>query len=261
MIVRKALPELWIDSYNDMPVYGGVTEFVLVYGNVGGLESRVWIHTTFPEEANFLESDPPPNEVGPEGEWATWDLGEFGHGMGHTITVSTEIAPRLPPSTTIQIWSGIHNHIDELADETEVIYHVPAPTWDKWVNGVPWHPDLEVPAWTSDTLTVVDVISTRSGAAIVENWNPEHLALTGYITEPVAGIILSGTGFLSWEFPMGVPETITITKFYHVEPGAWDYTVLWEELWMEAGEWERRPVHVEKIPSEFVYLPLVVRNY
>jgi hypothetical protein len=177
-------------------------------------------------------------------------VGALGDGDAGSITVTVQIEPGLPPSTTVEIWDGIFNHANELDDETLISYHVPPPTWDKWVNGEPWTPELGVTVETSDTITVVDVISTYSGAAIVEHWNPERLALVDYTTEaPVAGIILSDTGFLSWEFPGGAPGQITITKVFHVEPCTWTYTVLWEELWVEGIEWERQPVHIDKIPS------------
>ena len=60
---------------------------------------------------------------------------------------------------------------------------------------------------------------------------------------------------------MGAPEIITLTKVFHVEPLAWDYTVLWEELWVEGEEWERRPVEIDKRPTYLVYLPLVMRGH
>jgi hypothetical protein len=252
VLVSKRQPDLWIDSFFDVSVYSGdEAQFVLTYGNVGGFESQAGITNTFPAEAPFAWSDPAPARFDEENRrWAYWDVGSLGDGDGGSITVAVQIVPGLPPSTTIEIWDGIFNHAGELEDETLIVYHVPPPTWDKWVNGEPWTPELGVTVETSDTITVVDVISTRSGAAIVEHWNPEHLTLVDYTAEaPVPGIILSDTGFLSWEFPGGVPGQITITKVFHVEPCTWTYTVLWEELWVEGVEWERRPVHVDKMPS------------
>jgi hypothetical protein len=251
VIVRKRQPELWIDSFFDVSVYGGdEAEFVLDYGNVGGFESRAWISNTFPAGAPFVASDPPPTDADPDGRWAWWDVGPLADGDGGSISVTVGIARGLPPSTTVEIWDGIFNHVDELAAETWINYHVPPPVWNKWVNGVSWTPGLGVGVETSDTITVTDVISTRSGVAMVEHWNPDHLALAGYSLEPQAGIVLSDAGFLSWEFPEGAPGVMTITKVYHVEPCTWTYTVLWEELWVEGVEWERRPLHIDKLPSD-----------
>jgi len=258
--VEKVQPELWIDSFFDVTVYSGdEAEFELIYGNTGGFENQAWIRNEFPPEAPFLDSAPSPDEVGPGGSWVIWDVGALPNGAEGTIDVSVRIAPGLPPSTTIEIWDGIFDHADVLEDETVIAYHVPPPTWEKWVNELPWNPDLVVGVQTSDTLRVTDVISTRSAVAIVEHWNPELLRLDEYALDPPLGEILPDPGSLVWRFPMGAPGTITITKIFHVEPGAWTYTVLWEELWVEHVEWERWPVHIDKMPP--VYLPLVLRGY
>ncbi|MCL7454774.1 MAG: hypothetical protein M8467_17185 [Anaerolineae bacterium] len=260
VVVVKQPPELWIDSQFDENVHSGKpAEFLLAYGNHGGFENQAWIRSDFPPEAPFAGSDPPPVEVGPEGLWALWEVGDLATDDSGGIAVMVEIAPGLLPSTTLEIWSGILNHVDEVAAETVVGFHVSPPVWDKWVGDVAWHPDLAVDVRTWDLLTVTDVISSHSGVAIVEHWNPEHLQLAEYVREPDVGVVLSDTGFLSWEFPEGMPGTITLTKVYQVQPCTWSYTVLWEELWLGEFEWERRPVHLEGWPS--VYLPLVVRNY
>jgi len=251
--VNKILPELWIDSSFDASVYSGdEAQFVLNYGNAGGRESAFMIRNRFPPEAAFVESDPHPTAGGPGDPIVEWEFpGGLDMGEEGSITVTVRIAESLPPSTTIGIWDGIFNHVDELMDETFIEYHVPPPTWVKWVDGEAWSPDLGVTVQTFDTITVTDVISTRSAAAIVEHWNPERLTLSDYITESTApGIIISNTGFLSWEFPAGAPGTITLTKLFHVEPCTWTYTVLWEELWVEGIEWNRRPLHIDKITSE-----------
>jgi hypothetical protein len=259
VIVRKEQPSMWIDSAYDEAVYGGdVTEFVLTYGNVGGLESRAWISSSFPAEALFIDSDPPPADAAPDGRWVWWDLGPLSTDVGEQITVAVEIASGLVPSTTIEIRNTLYNHVDEPVDEAWMAYHVPPPVWDKWVNDSPWDFDQAVRVHPSDLFTVTDVISTRSAAAIVEHWNPEHLTLRSYIREPNEGIILSDPGFLSWEFPGGVPGVITITKIYSVEPYTSTYAVLWEELWVEDVQWERRPVQIDMLPT--VYLPIVLRN-
>ena len=251
VVVQKRQPDLWIDSFFDVSVYSREwVEFELTYGNAGGFETRAWIRNDFPPEALFVESDPPPTDVDADRRWAIWELGELAADATGSIGVAVEIAPGLPPSTTLPIWDGIFNHVDELADETEIVYHVPPPTWNKWVNGAPWTPDLGVSVQTSDTLTVTDIISTHSAAELVEHWNPEHLILDRYTIEPEAGQIHQDANSLAWEFPQGVPGTITLTKFFHVQPCTWTYTVLWEDLWVETVEWERRPVQLDKMPSE-----------
>jgi hypothetical protein len=120
-------------------------------------------------------------------------------------------------------------------------------------------PDLGLAVKVFDTFSVTDVLTTGSAAAIVEHWDPERLSLRAYSREPEAGIVVSETGFLSWEFPGGAPGTITLTKWFEVEPAPETYSVLWEELWVEGIEWERRPVFVDKVEGR-LYLPVVVRG-
>lgn len=263
VLVSKWQPELWIDSFFDANIYSGrEAEFVLTYGNDGGFETQAWINSVFPAQAPFAWSVPPPSDFDPSGRWAVWAVDPLHQGDGGSIDVVVEIAPGLFPSTTIEIWNGILNHANELQDETFIGYHVPPPVWNMWVDGKPWVPGLGVTAKTSDTITALDVISTHSVAAIVGRWNPEHLTLMYYTTEPPSvGIVLSGTGFLSWRFPGGVPGQITITKIFHVEPCTSTYTVLWEDLWVESVEWGRRPLHIDLEQISSVYLPLVLRAF
>jgi hypothetical protein len=83
-----------------------------------------------------------------------------------------------------------------------------------------------------------------------------------YALDPPLGEVISDPGHLVWRWPLGAPGTITITKIFHVEPCTWTYTVLWEELWVEHVEWERRPLHIEKMPSDLwidsAYEPQVI---
>jgi len=260
VIVNKHQPELWIDSFFDVSVESGAeAQFVLLYGNNGGRESAFSIRNTFPPEATFMGADPWPTGGGPGDPLVEWDF-PAGLDMGEEdrITVTVEITRGLPPGTIIEIWDGIYNHVDQEVDDTLITYEVAPPTWDKWVNGVLWTPDLALDVRTSDTFTVTDVISTHAAVAMVEHWNPERLSLMDYITEPLAGIILSNDGFLSWEFPGGGPGAMTITKIFHIQPTTYTYMVLWEELWVEDVEWERRPVHIDK-PVR-IYLPVILRN-
>jgi hypothetical protein len=260
--VGKLQPELWIDSFSDVSVYSREeAEFELSYGNAGGFETQAWIRNDFPPEAPFVRSDPSPAEVGPDGSWVVWDLGSMGTGEEGSIDVTVEILPSLPPSTTIEIWDGIFDHAEVLEDETVISFHVPPPTWQKWVDDVPWTPDLGIAVQMSDTITVVDVISTRSAMAIVEHWNPEHLYLEEYTLDPLLGSVEWDPGFFAWKFPTGAPGTITLTKVFHVDCGAWDYGVLREELWVEGVEWERRLLYLDNTQDICEYLPLTLRRY
>jgi hypothetical protein len=260
-VVNKEPPDLWIENTFDERVYGrDEAQFVLHFGNDGGFENALSIRNTFPPEAIFLGSEPPPSGGGEGDSTVEWEFPEgLATGQEGAITVTVGIAEGVPPSTTIEIWDGIFNHVDELVDEAVTRYHVVPPEWEKWVNGKPWTPDFGLTVEVFDAFSVTDVVNTRSAAAIVEHWDPERLSLRAYTREPEAGIVLSETGFLSWEFPGGAPGTITLTKWFGVEPAPETYSVLWEELWVEDIQWQRRPVHIDKVEGR-LYLPLVVRR-
>jgi hypothetical protein len=260
-VVNKKPPDLWIESAYDERVYGGdEAQFVLHFGNDGGFENAFSIRNTFPPEAIFLGSNPRPSGGGEGAPMVEWEFPDgVATGEQRAITVTVGIAEGVPPSTTIEIWDGIFNHVDELVDETVTAYHVVPPEWETWGNGKPWTPDFGMSVQVFDTFSVTDVLTTRSAAAIVAHWDPERLSLQGYSREPEAGIVLSDPGFFSWEFPEGAPGTITLTKWFGVEPAPETYSVLWEELWVEDILWERRPVFVDKVEAR-LYLPVVVRE-
>jgi hypothetical protein len=260
-VVNKQPPDLWIDSTFDERVYGREeAKFVLHFGNDGGFENAFSIRSIFPAEAVFLGSQPPPTGGEEGASTVEWEFPDgIAAGEEGAITVTVAIAEGVPPSTTIGIWDGIFNHVDELADETATMYHVAPPQWKKLVNDRAWTPELEVTVQVFDTFSVTDVISTRSAVAMVEHWDPDRLSLQAYSREPDAGIVLQDPGFLSWEFPGGAPGTITLTKWFDVEPAPETYSVLWEELWVEDVQWERRPVHIDKVEGR-LYLPLMVRR-
>jgi hypothetical protein len=247
--VHKEQPLLWLGAAFDPTVYGGDrTEFVLTYGNHGGRESAFVVHTTLPPEATFVEAQPPPAASGPG--WVAW---EFPAGLDQDaqgdIVVTVDIAPRLPVSETVEIWNRIANHVGEPVDEDVVAYHVPPPEWQKRIDGALWTSDTGVLVETGDLIAVTDIISTRSSLALVEAWNPGHLELLDVVPEPDLGLLHVEPGAVVWEFPGGVPGTITLTKLFHVQPCTWTYTVLMEELLIGDRLWERRPLHVDKIPS------------
>ena len=125
VIIYKQPPQLSIDSiYNTDAYAGGISNFTLVYSNTGGYENDVWIRNQFPPEAPFYSSTPGPSYVAVDGSEAIWELGDLAMGVTGGIDVQVLLTETLEVSTTIEIWDGIFNHVDELADETWIKLHV-----------------------------------------------------------------------------------------------------------------------------------------
>jgi hypothetical protein len=166
------------------------------------------------------------------------------------ITVTVAITEGLPPSTTIQIWDVVRNHLGEPVDETIITYHVPPPGWRKTINGELWDPTfvIDPPLETGDILTVTDVITTRSAFELREFWNPERLDLIDAAW--TVGEVISDPGYLEWSIPLGLPDVVTVTKWFQVQPCTWTHTLLGEELWVEEEPVDIRRVFIEKFPPD-----------
>ncbi len=116
--------------------------------------------------------------------------------------------------------------------------------------GTVWQP------WTVLGPTQTDMAFRLEGAvgqppvvAQVENWDPARLALLDW--QVSGGEVVTETGRLEWTAEVTAPRTITLTKWFHVEPCTWTETTLVEELWLDQVELEpQRPVVVNKVPSE-----------
>jgi hypothetical protein len=258
--VEKVPSELWIESEYGGEIYPATeATFILRYGNAGGYENQAWITNTFPAEAPFVAADPGPDAVGPQGLWARWDLGALARDDVGTIEVTVEVAPGLPPSTTVPIYDYIYDHAGIERGWTEIAFHVRPPEWEKRVNGEPWHPDLVVTAQTSDTFEVVDVITGDFASNLVEFWNPAHLELVEAV--PSAGHVISADGNLEWIIPREAPDRVELLKRFHVRRCAWTHTPLHEELWVEGQLWQARPFAIHKRPAQLwvenEYDPLV----
>ncbi len=254
VFIEKRPSDLWIDHEVEPDVQPGQeATFILRYGNAGGFESGASIRNTFPVEALFIGAvaDPPALAKGadPNGRWAWWDFGPLASGDEGLITVTVEITPGLPPSTTIPIQDYIVDHADIERDWTEIRYHIEPPTWEKRVNDVTWYDGISVTTETGDSFTVVDVITGSFNTALVEIWNPQRLTLLE--TQPSCGNVITHTGALEWLAPEGgCPEVVELFKRFRVEDCAWTHSLLHEELWVEGIEWEHRPVVIFKRPAE-----------
>ncbi len=254
--INKEPPDLWIDSFFDVAVVPGeVATFTLSYGNTGGYENDVFIRNEFPPEAPFDSSDPPPDDTGPDGAWARWNFEGLAKGDEGEITVAVAIQETLAPSTTIEIWDWIYDHVGEEWDSAQTVFHVEGPpdvAWEKYVNGERWYPELVVTTETSATIEVVDVVSTlpTEPLELREQWNPDHLHLLNAQAEPAGSEIVTDEGILSWTLPEGDERVFTLTKEFHVEPCTWQRTVLEEALESQDQLIEERPVNINKEPPD-----------
>jgi hypothetical protein len=259
--IHKLPADLWIDAQGGGPALPGQpANFTLLFGNTGGFENNVTIRNNFPPEAPFVAATPPPDRQDPNGLWAEWDIAGLPQGAQGNIDITVMIQPTVPPSTTVEIWDGIFDHTDALVDWVIITFHVEQPPltvlWDKYVDGMPWTPGMEITRQTSDTIEVVEVIhivppplKTAAQGPIfdqIETWDPTRLHLVDWAA--TGGVVVVEPNRVTWTGELIEPTTITLTKWFHVEPCTWTVTTLWEELWLDQVELEQRPVVVHKLP-------------
>ncbi|MFO7742023.1 MAG: hypothetical protein R6X31_06900, partial [Anaerolineae bacterium] len=227
---------------------GQEPSFILHYGNGGGLESGARISATFPVGVSFAGGDPPPDLLGPEERWAMWGLPDLPQGAQGAINVSVQILPGVTPSATLMISGAIYDHADIERARTETLYHVAPPTWEKAVDGVPWHAGISLTVQTGDEFEVVDVVDGPFNTALVEHWNPERLELIG--VEVSAGEVFTSEGSLEWILAWNSPPESVLEKRFRVKTCAWTHSLVHEELWVEGTPWQERPVVVFKPPAD-----------
>ncbi len=120
-LIHKTPADLSIASFYEPLVVPGQPAFIgLEFGNLGGYENNVAVWCSFPDEAPFGGSDPPPDFVDPGGASARWDLGDLANGAAGGIGLTVDIQEGLPPETPIEFACSIHNHVGDPVAETVV---------------------------------------------------------------------------------------------------------------------------------------------
>ncbi len=106
------------------------------------------------------------------------------------------------------------------------------PAWQTWVNGAAWTQGMQITAETSDTIEVVNVVTTlpSQGIELVETWTPGELKLLDVQIEPGGSAHQVEIGKVTWQVPEGATQVYTMTKWFHVEPCTWTLTALNETL-------------------------------
>jgi hypothetical protein len=123
--IEESEPVLWTDADYEPEVRAGEeSTFRLLYGNTGGYENNVRIRNEFPPEARFASSAPLPERMSITGLWAEWDVGDLGKDDQGSIDVTVAIAGDLVPSTTVEIWDYIYNHVGWEMDAFRITYHI-----------------------------------------------------------------------------------------------------------------------------------------
>jgi hypothetical protein len=166
------------------------------------------------------------------------------------ISIAEQPAPLPPDGSAWAIGNGPAGGYRY--GETEDYYvQPPRGEWRKWIDDVPWGPDMVVSVETTQTVKVVDVVKTdpRAPFVLTETWNPDELWLRNHTVEPLLpGVVFTDTGVLIWDVPTDHPEVITLTKWFHVEPCDWEFTILEERLEGVIEDEPFRPVRFDKKP-------------
>ncbi|MBN1954069.1 MAG: PKD domain-containing protein, partial [Anaerolineae bacterium] len=109
-----------------------------------------------------------------------------------------------------------------------------------------------------------DPSSATMYGALVDGYGgsgPNYLATVDLTTGVVTSIgqSVNGLGAIAisqadlsaiWTGEIAEPMTITLTKWFQVEPCTWTQTLLQEELWLDAELLEERPVTINKLPPD-----------
>ena len=82
----------------------------------------------------------------------------------------------------------------------------------------------------------------------MEAWDPAKLRLLDWAA--TGGQVIVTPDRLEWSGEIVAPATMTLTKWFHVEPCTWTETLLWEELWLDSVALEQRPVLIHKLPPD-----------
>lgn len=120
-LILKTPADLWIASFYEPLVVPGHSAFIgLEFGNLGGYENNVTVWCSFPDEAPFGGSEPPPDFVDPGGASARWDVGDLASGAAGGIGLTVDIQEGLPPDTPIELACSIHDHVGDPVAETAI---------------------------------------------------------------------------------------------------------------------------------------------
>ena len=268
--VYKRPAELWLSADSPSEAFAGERiTYTLDYGNHGADESGAWITSTFPVSAPFNAAIWPPDEVGPGGRWAKWNIGHLPEGHQDTLTVSVVISPDIPAHHAVHTHNYHYDHVDIERVWAPITLTVkpPEPTWEKevWIGKEgPYEPgDSPLQAIAGDAVTVVDRVHVAAGTSVsytlTEAWHPA-LALTSWTG--TAGTVLTTTNTLVWRgWNLTENTWHIVTKTFDVLDVPWETTSLTETLTVAQAD---PPIHAHVLEFDrgmAIYLPLVMRSF
>ncbi|MFP4343571.1 MAG: hypothetical protein ACLFU8_02650 [Anaerolineales bacterium] len=280
LLLRKAPPDLRLTAaYEPQEAFAGErVTYTLFYENVGGYVNDAWVTSTFPISAPIVHTvaDPlVPQQIGPQGLWARWDVGALETHEGGAITVSVVLSEVLQPYEVIHTYNYIYDQVDTIGGQVHIEHdwqpisytiQPVEPTWEKelWINGEGPFPVTDGPhhVATGDLVSIVDRVHVAAGTPVsytlTEIWQ-EGLAFHGAVA--TAGIVVTTTDSLEWRGWEIAPNTWhVLTKTFEVTWSDWEPLLITETLRVaEADPVELPPIMVHFEPPR-IYLPLVLRN-
>ncbi|MEJ5309861.1 MAG: DUF11 domain-containing protein [Anaerolineae bacterium] len=256
--VTKTAPVLQIGaSPASQNVYiESAAHFTLYYTNTGGFENAVVITGAFPVTAPFLYAEPEPDATADDRSWARWDVGDLAQNDSGQITVYVYAVDSTAEPLTVT--HRIHNHVGEVAAETETILHVTGettPGWTKTIDDgsgpVVWSPTLSLTLETGDIFTATDMITVNESFILNALWLTSELTLKSWDISPVSyeSSVSVIPGALNFGAPISstfFPRPIILTKVFTVNTCSWPQTVLLESLQIGTNLPILRPVLIHK---------------
>jgi uncharacterized repeat protein (TIGR01451 family) len=257
--------DLWIDKQvTPTTVYpGSWITFTLRYGNDGNLAENVVISDVLPQGLTNTQVVSMRNTYGANiatYDTFTWTVGNVPwNGMGNgygiiTVTAQVDQEYDWPWESTLTNTAEITTttqeqyQLEERPNKDWVTFTVVLPpTWNKWVSGTLWHTVFSVTVETSDTLEVIDVISSSQHFTLRETWNADHLDLLSATLDPASsGSVVTSANALK----LTAGGWVTLTKLFHIEACTWTQTMLTETLWIDGqtvdGQTWQKPVTITK---------------
>ncbi len=225
-----------------------IITYDIVIRNTGDVSGDVeFMQDLVPDSVVYVWHEPPLSYTAGLSESVSWS-GSIEPGESLTLTWGGTVSEDIGNTILNQaVFYG-----DEPFTATAETLVIAPPDWHKWVDGELWHEGFTITTETSDTITVVDVVSSTISFDLLDRWSSDELVLQEYQLEPpAAGSVDVTAEMLTLQVPStGGPQVVTMTKWFRVEPCTWTKTILQGELWVAGMQQESRPVTITKLSPD-----------